>query len=204
MEGPGAGEGARPQDVLEVGSLENGQDNTKQPPAEGPASLIAEWLALPELSANLARRLADLGVGRDAIRRAGGLSASRIHQIGRTFTPAGYGRLHLVLPVWAGPAPNIFEAVERPVLLDLLAWHPDNAELWLYRIGAAGLILGEDRYLEALRSCQPFRAFATPLEWLQADCHGAVFLDDAERRWRGEAEEDHVDAIEAWAQRIAP
>ena len=175
----------------------------QQPPAEGATSLIAEVLALPDLSANLIRRLADLGVGREAIRRAG-LGASRIHAIGRTFTPAGYGRLHLVLPVWAGPAPNIFEAVERPVLLDLLAWHPDNPELWLYRVGAAGLVLGEDRYLEALRSCQPFRAFATPLEWLQADCHGAVFLDDAERRWRGEAEEDHVDAIEAWAQRIAP
>ncbi len=135
----GAGAGTEPQEVLEVGSLENGQHKAKQPPAEGATSLIAEWLALPELSANLARRLAGLGVGRDAIRRAGGLGVSRIHPIGRTFTPAGYGRLHLVLPVWAGPAPNIFEAVERPVLLDLLAWHPDNPELWLYRVGAAGL-----------------------------------------------------------------
>ncbi len=175
----------------------------QRPPEEGAASLIAEYLALPELSANLTRRLADLGVGRDAIRRAG-LGASRIHQVGRTFAPAGYGRWHLVLPVWEGPAPDIFEPVERPVLLDLLAWHPDNPELWLYRIGAAGLILGEHRYLEALRAGQPFRAFATPLEWLQADCHGTVFLDDAERRWRGEAEEDHVDAIEAWTQRIVP
>ncbi len=167
------------------------------------ASLVAELLVLPELSANLNRRLADLGVGREAIHRAGGLRASRVHRIGRTFTPAGYGRWHLILPVWAGPAPSIFEGLERPILLDLLAWHPDNAELWLYRVGAAGLALGEHCYLEALRSGQPFRAFATPLEWLQAGCDGTVFLDDAERRWSGEAEAEHVDALKVWTKRLA-
>ena len=111
-------EQARPHHVRTM----SGQDQRP----DGAESLVAEWLALPDLSANLTRRLADLGVGREAIRRAGSIGASRIHGIGRAFTPAGYGRLHLVLPVWAGPAPSIFEAVERPVLLDLLAWHPDN------------------------------------------------------------------------------
>ena len=131
--------------------LAKSNKSQRLPPARGgdqgkqSDGLVAEWLALPGLSATLARRLANLGVGREAIHRAGGLRASRIHRVGRTFTPAEYGRWHLVSPAWAGPVPSIFEAVERPIWLDLLAWHPDQHELWLYQIGAPGLVLGEHR-----------------------------------------------------------
>ena len=171
--------------------------------AGAPPRLTAEWLGSADLPSTLRRRLTALGVERDAILRAGGLAASRIHAIGRTYTPAGYGRFHIITPVWAGPAPSIFEDVEHPILLDLLAWHPENPDTWFYRIGATGLFLGEHYYLAAIRSAKPFRAFATPLAWLQGDCAGAVFLDDAERRWRGEVELDRVDALEIWQWRFA-
>ena len=49
MEGPGAGEGARPQDVLEVGSLEAPDGNGEAPPLQAPADHHAKWVDLTRL-----------------------------------------------------------------------------------------------------------------------------------------------------------
>ncbi len=107
------------------------------------------------------------------------------------------------MPVWSGAAPGLFSDVEDPLLLDLLAFHPSQPEFWLYRIGAPGLILGEDIYCDALRSGAPFRAFTTPVDFLVNNCRGAVWLDDAERHWQGEREREEIDTLTAWARRFA-
>ena len=107
------------------------------------------------------------------------------------------------MPVWSGAAPGLFSDVEEPLLLDLLAFHPSQPEFWLYRIGAPGLILGEDIYCDALRSGAPFRAFTTPVDFLVNNCCGAVWPDDAERHWQGEREREEIDTLTAWARRFA-
>ncbi len=167
-------------------------------PADG---LLAEWFGTGDLTAALRRSLDDRGVSREAVHRAGGLGAAQIHRTGRTFSFAGYGRLQVIMPVWSGAAPGRFSYVEEPLLLDLLAFHPSAPEFWLYRVGAPGLILGENVYVDALRSGAPFKAFATPLEFLENDCRGAVWLDDVERHWQDEREA--IDARTAWGWRLA-
>ncbi len=205
MEGPGAGEGTRPQDVLEVGSLENGQHKQKKAPAEGPASLVAEWLATRDLNARQRRRLADLGVSQEAMRRAGGLGVTRIQTTGRTYLPSDDGRRHIVQPVWAGTAPSISAGVEEaPRLFDLLAWHPDAPDLWHYRVGRPGMVLGEDAYLEAVSAHRPINLHRSPLDWLAANCRGAVFLDDAACRWDADREAERLDGLAAWGRGFAP
>ncbi len=198
----GAGAGAGPQDAIEVGSLESSQHNANQPPAEGAGSLIAELLAASDLNARQRQVLFDLGVSWEAIRRAG-LGVTRIQTAGRTYLPSADGHRHIVQPVWAGSGPSISAGDEQPQLLDLLAWHPDAPDLWLYRVGRPGMVLGEDAYLEAVTAHRPINLHCCPLDWLAGNCHGAVFLDDAESRWDAEREAERLDALEAWRQRFA-
>ncbi len=91
----------------------------------------------------------------------------------------------LIQPVWAGPAPSIFQAVEHPVLFDLIAWHIEEPTQWWYRIGDPGGVLGADLLDLAHAEDLPISFATTPLDWLRGDCRGAVLLDVCEAHWRG-------------------
>ena len=106
--------------------------------------LMAEWLVTPSLNSRQRREIEALGVTREAEHRAGGLGWARVATIGRCYTPSHAGDIAIIQPVWAGPAPSIFQAVENPQLADLIAWHPDTPLLWHYRLGDPGSVLGSD------------------------------------------------------------
>ena len=145
-----------------------------------PDQLLHEWLALPDVGRVGRKILGDLGVTRDAIHRAGGLARARIQVIGRTWRPDLVGFPAVVMPVWDGAAPSIFEAVEHPLLIDMIAWRPSESWRWFYRVGARRAVLGADHLDLAHTEGWPITLESTPLEWLQADCRGAVLLDDVE------------------------
>ena len=91
--------------------------------------LMAEWLVTSSLNSKQRRQLLDLGVTREAIHRTGGLACARVSTIGgRCYTPSHAGDVMVIQPVWAGPAPSIYQAVEHPVIFDLIAWHPDRVD----------------------------------------------------------------------------
>ncbi len=120
---------------------------------------------------------------------------SNFHQLSDTTSA---GQVTIIQPVWA-TAPSIHRAVESPVLRDLIAWHPDEPDLWFYCFGLGRPILGEDHYLDAIESGAPLKVFATPLDWLRAGGEGCVFLDDVESRWAVErAAEDDATVRDWW------
>ena len=128
--------------------------------------LMLEWLATPSLNSRQRKQLESLDVTREAIDRAGGLAA-RISTIGgRCYSPSPAGDVMVIMPVWAGPAPSIYQAVEHPVLFDLLAWNPSEPTLWWYRIGAPGGVLGADLLDLAHAEDLPISFATTPLIWL--------------------------------------
>ena len=98
-------------------------------------SLAREWLATPSLNSRQRRQIEDMGVTREAVHRASGLGWSRVSTTCRLYMPSNAGDVAIIMPVWAGPAPSIYEAVEHPLLDDLIAWRPDSPERWLYRLG---------------------------------------------------------------------
>ena len=144
------------------------------------------------------QHLADAGITFKAMLRAGDLGVERITTAGRLYTPITDGFPVVILAVWAPAAPSIYCAVENPVILDLLALRLDQPETWWRRVGEPGLVLGEDRYLEAIATGTPLKVYDSPLGWLQGGCDGGVFLDDVEARWTaGRFAEDEA-ALRAW------
>ena len=149
-------------------------------------NLSAEWLGTSSLNSRQRQQLEEQGVAREATHRCGGLGWTRISTIGgRCYTPSPAGDVMLIQPVWAGPAPSIYQAVEHPVIFDLIAWHPDNPTLWHYRIGDPGGVLGADLLDLAHAEDLPISFATTPLIWLQGNCRGAVLLDVCEAHWSG-------------------
>jgi hypothetical protein len=104
----------------------------------------------------------------------------------------------VIQPVWAGPAPSIFRAVEHPVLADMIAFHPEEPTRWWYRIGDPGAVLGADNLDLAHSEGWPITFELTPLAWLQADCCGAVLLELCEAHWRSEDETEKAEATAVW------
>ncbi len=149
-----------------------------------PHDLIREWLALPDIGRGDRQLLDRRGVTREAIHRAGGLAVTRISTAGRLWMPESTGAPAFVSPVWAGAAPSIYSSVETPVLIDMIAWRPDDPTRWWYRTGE-GAVLGTDNLDLAHAEGWPICLARSPLEWLQADCRGAVLLDHCEARWAG-------------------
>ena len=94
--------------------------------------------------------------------------------------PSAAGEVMLIQPVWTGPAPSIYQAVETPQLADLLAWHPDNPTRWHYRLGTPGAALGADNLDLAHSEGWPITFELTPLDWLRGGCRGAVLLEGCE------------------------
>ena len=133
-------------------------------------NLTAEWLGTASLNSRQRRQLEDLGVTREATQRPGDLGWSRVSTMGgRLYTPSDAGEVRVVMPVWVGPAPSIFQAVEHPVLGDLIAWHPDRPTRCWYRVGGPGAVLGADNLDLAHAEGLPISFVLTPLDWLRDD-----------------------------------
>ncbi len=160
--------------------------------------LMAEWLATPSLNSKQRRQIINLGVTREAIHRAGGLGWARVSTIGgRCYDPRDSGDVKVIMPVWAGPTPSIYQGVEHPVLADLIAFHPETPTLWWYRLGDPGAVLGADNLELAHAEGLPISFALTPLDWLRGDCRGAVLLDICDAHWRAivAAENDAATAV---------
>ena len=160
--------------------------------------LLAEWLATPSLNSRQRRELEALGVTREAVHRAGGLGWARISTTGRVYQPGNIGTVMIIMPVWAGPAPSIYQGVENPVLIDMIAWRPDDLARWWYRQGDVELVLGADHLELAHATGWPISFTTTPLDWLRADCRGACLLDHCEARWTTERFAEDQVALQDW------
>ena len=169
-----------------------------------PDSLLEEWLATPSLLNHQRRSFEAQGVTREAIHRAGGLGWARADITGRLYMPSDIGAVMVIMPVWAGPAPSIYQHVEGPILADLIAWKPDNPTRWAYRRGDCQAMLGGDNLDLAHAEGWPITFELTPLTWLRANCRGAVLLDICEEHWRAldEAEGD-ASTAEWWGGEAA-
>ena len=144
------------------------------------------------------KHLAAAGVGFQAMLRAGDLGVARIATAGRLYMPSLDGFPAVILAIWSPAPPSIYQAVEGPEILDLIAFRPDQIETWWRRVGEPDLVLGEDRYLEAIATGAPLRVYDTPLRWLQGGCDGVVFLDDVESRWAAERFAKDEAALKRW------
>ena len=147
--------------------------------------LTREWLELPSPGAGDRRLLEEHGVTREAIHRAGGLAVARIDTGGRLWASTPTGTPAFVLPVWDGPAPSIYCGVENPLLIDTIAWRPDDPARWWYRHDDFDAALGDDHLDLAHTAGRPVSLHQTPLKWLQADCRGACLLNYCAAAWGG-------------------
>lgn len=162
------------------------------------STLISEWLATPSLNSRQRRQLDGLGITREAEHRGGGLGWARVSTTGRLYMPSNAGDVAIIQPVWSGPAPSIYQAVETPQLADLLAWRPEEPTRWTYRLGTPGGMLGTDNLELAHSEGWPITFELTPLAWLLADCRGAVLLEVCEAHWGAEDEAEGDAHSAAW------
>ena len=138
-----------------------------------PVRLMAEWLAYRDLSAV---ERDHLGLTWEACQRAGGVVKAKVKTIGMTWEPAESGVPHVIVPAWAGVPPSIFQGVEHPTLIDMIALTPDAPEFWHWRTRQA-FALGQDQIDMARTTAAPIILHLDPLHWLRANCIGAVLLD---------------------------
>ena len=160
--------------------------------------LAHEWLALPDIGGGDRQLLERHGVTRETVHRAGGLAVARIGTTGRLWMPEPTGTPAFVLPVWAGGAPSIYFGVENPVLIDMIAWRPDDPARWWYRQGDVDLVLGAGHLDLAHVEGWPITLYRTPLDWLQVGCRGAVLLDHCEAQWAGGRHREADAELRAW------
>jgi hypothetical protein len=113
------------------------------------------------------------------------MAVARINTGGRLWGPDPTGRPSFVLPEWDGPAPSIYRAVEHPLLIDLIAWRPDESTRWWLRLDDFDAVLGADHLDLAHTAGLPISFATTPLEWLQGNCRGACLLGYCEAAWWG-------------------
>ena len=117
---------------------------------------------------------------------------------GRGYMPSNIGEVPLIQPIWAGPAPSIYQAVENPQIADLIAWKPSDPDLWSYRVGSPGAVLGAENLENAHLEDWPISLATTPLAWLQGDCRGAVLLEHCEACWTNGRLAENEAALRAW------
>ena len=161
--------------------------------------LLGEWLSLPGLTGRHIRQLADAGVTTAAWIKAGHLATPRISAVGRLFTPDPFGQPAFVLPIYDGEPVGELNPDPTILLADLCAFHLDEPERWCVRRGEWGLVLGKDKFLEAMVTGSNITLHATPLQWIQAECEGACPLDLAEE-WQAVCTmREHLESLEAAA-----
>ncbi len=142
--------------------------------------------------------LADSGITFEAMLRGGDLGVERIATTGRIYTPHPGGFPALILAIWSPAPPSIYCSVEGLEILDLLALRLDQPSTWWRRVGEQGLVLGEDRYLDAIETGAPIKIFDSPVAWLRGNCAGACILDDCEARWSAERYAEDEAALADW------
>ena len=160
--------------------------------------LMAEWLGTSSLNSRQRRQLEELGVTREAVHRCGGLGWTRVSTTGRLYMPSDAGDVAIIMPIWAGPAPSIYEAVEYPLLDDLIAWRLEEPTRWHYRLGTPGTPLGADHLDLAHAEGWPICFALMPLAWLQGNCCGAMLLEVCEAHWRAADEAEEGARAAAW------
>lgn len=138
-----------------------------------PCAPINEWLSYRDLSAGELERL---GLTWEACQRAGGVAVAKVKVIGMCWEPDEAGLPHIIVPVWAGAAPSIFQAVEYPVLIDMVAFTSTTPGQWYWRT-RQGYALGQGQLAAACGAAAPIILHPNPLSWLRAECAGAVLLD---------------------------
>ena len=94
-----------------------------------------------------------------------GVDRAQFH--GDLFEPAPAGVPVIVMGVSEHPDEG---------LVDLVAFEPSNPVRWFLRLGNA-VVLGLHNVRLALFEESPVFIHATPLDWLRANCQGAVVLD---------------------------
>jgi hypothetical protein len=119
------------------------------------------------------------GVSVTAFMTSGWPGIERVATVGRLWHPHPSGTNMVVLPAWLGPGPLYHD---DPLLVDLIAFTVDLPEVWLYRDGKPGLVLGDDHLEQAIQGAAPIRLFDSPLAWLRAGSAGSVVLDHTELR----------------------
>ena len=191
------GNGRAPLKNVAAGKCDGAQSTARDPFTQ-PDRLLAEWLATPDLNSRQRHQLEDLGITREAMHRAGGLGWARIATTGRVYLPSDSGDVAIIQPVWAGPAPSIYEAVDDPLLDDLIAWHPEHPTRWSYRLGTPGAVLGADNLELAHAEGWPITFELSPLAWLLGDCRGGVLLEICEAHWHAEDEAEQDAHSASW------
>ncbi len=126
--------------------------------------LLAELLGTSSLNSRQRKKLEGMGVSREAMHRCGGFGWARVSTTGRLYMLSDAGNVAFIQPVWAGPAPSIYQAVEDPLLDDLLAWRPEEPTHWHYRLGTPGAALGADNLDLAHSEGWPVCFATTPLD----------------------------------------
>lgn len=139
--------------------------------------LLAEY---DQAVANIAsdrHHLRDLGVTLEAEARAGFIGCDLIRTSGRLYwpDPAGFGAL--ILGVWADEPPSVLAQTDNFVLMDLIAFNTTRPDRWWYRRAVQFAVLGAHHLHLAMDSGRSITLHDTPLQWLQAECRGAVLLE---------------------------
>ena len=145
------------------------------PRKQNPTAMVSNIkLELRDLSLSaspvLLHRLKALGVPWPTIAQMGhrhyfGGSARVIDIDDGLYAPSSEGVPHLILPVFEGGE-----------LVDLVAFSSEQPLAWLLRLGSGwslGLLDGLERHSWE----QEVRLWASPLDWLRADCAGLCILD---------------------------
>ncbi|MCB1782974.1 MAG: hypothetical protein KDI13_03185 [Alphaproteobacteria bacterium] len=95
---------------------------------------------------------------------------------GRYFELDEDGDFFVAQAVWYDP-PSLHNPVEEPLLIDVIAWHPQKPKQWYFYRGEPGLILGERALFDARIFQESLTLHSTPFNWLRAGCKGCVLLD---------------------------
>ena len=157
-----------------------------------------EWLLLPSPGAGDLQLLAELGVAREAIHRAGGLAVARISTVGRVWMSEPNGTPAFILSIWNDTTPSIYCGVENPVLIDMIAWRPDDPTRWWYRLGEVDVALGAEHLDLAHVEHWPITLARSPLDWLQGNCRGACLLGYCEAAWTAEQFAEDQASLGVW------
>lgn len=139
------------------------------------------------------------GVSYRAIELVGGFGVARIApQTSGLYELDDAGEAVVVLPVYCGHAPSRANGLPSSPPVDLLAFKPERPAAWWLRSGETALLgMGalhdaQDAACERAMMQQwnrtmkgeapvpdapPLRLYSDPLEWLRADCAGAVVVN---------------------------